>query len=173
MKFQNQIEQVPRDDAARIDQQMLLYWLIRGSKPKICVEIGTHRGSTALYLAHALYDNGLGKLITCDPYDYGQDDTFKQIPELNNFIEFRKQRGNELDVDNIDFLFIDGFHEYEAVRDEILYLFPRLSSEAIVVFHDCGGDNELVGVNKAIEEAKIKTVWLPMSGKMRIYNKYD
>lgn len=173
LEFQERIEkEVPRDDAARLDQQMLLYWLIRGSRPETVIEIGTHRGNTALYLAHALHDNDWGKLITADPFDYHQKETFAKFPELNKRIQYYQGKAANIDIDIVDFVFVDGFHEYEAVLAEIKHFLPRLSKEAIMVFHDCGQDNELVGVNKAIKEAGINAVWIPMSGKMRLYSNF-
>jgi len=172
LAFADKIEEIARDDSAHLDQQMLMYWLIRGMKPETVVEIGTHRGVTSLYLAHALYDNGTGHLYTCDPIDYQQRDNFDKIPELSEYITYYQKKGIELDFNNIDLLFVDGFHEYKAVLDEINYYIPRLSGEGVVVFHDCGGDNELVGVNQAIEDSGIEATWIPTAGKMRIYCKF-
>lgn len=172
LELQHRFLPLEDDDAARVDQQMLLYWLVVGSRAKTVVEVGTHKGNTALYLAHALYDLGEGKLITCDPFDWKQRETFAKFPELLPFIDFRAQKGEELEVDNVDLLFIDGFHEKDVVLREIQHFLPRLSKEAMVVFHDAGQDNALVGVNAAIKEAGINAVWLPMSGKMRLYSNF-
>jgi len=173
LKFAAEIEKLERDDAARIDQEMLLYWLVRGSKAKTCVEVGTHKGVTALYLAHALYDNGEGGVLyTADPFDYKQQETFNKFPELASYIRYQQIRGAELEVKDIDFVFIDGYHDYDVVLEEILHFLPRLSPEGIMVFHDAGEDNQVVGVNKAIRDAGIEAVWLPMSGKMRLYSNF-
>jgi cephalosporin hydroxylase len=172
LKFADKIEEIARDDSAHLDQQMLMYWLIRGMKPGAVVEIGTHRGVTSLYLAHALYDNGKGHLITCDPYDYGQQDNFDKIPELAEYITYDNIMGVDLGINNVDFVFVDGFHGYSEVLDEIEYFKPRLSKEGLMVFHDCGGDNDSVGVNAAIQDCGIEATWVPMSGKLRIYSSF-
>jgi len=175
LKFAPKIEQIERDDSAHLDQQMLLYWLIRGMKPDTVVEVGTHRGVTALYMAHALYDNGRGHLITCDPKDWNQEENLSSIPELANHITYERERGIDLNfvsIESVDLVFVDGFHEYEAVLEEIQYYLPLLTSEGVMVFHDCGGDNQQVGVNRAIEESGIEATWIPMSGKLRIYCKF-
>ena len=36
----------------------------------------------------------------------------------------------------IDFIWVDGDHRYEAVRDDFLIWFPRLISGGIIAFHD-------------------------------------
>lgn len=170
LRFKKQIDALPQDDSAHEGQKLIMYSFIRSMMPRVVVEVGTHRGVTALYLAHALYDNKKGHLITCDPTDYGQEETFDKFPELRKYITFKKEKGKDLDVRSIDFLFIDGFHEKPFVLAEIEALFPRLTKESVVFFHDAGGDNEMVGVNEAIKEAGIKTILLPTEGRMHLYS---
>ena len=172
LAFADKIEEIARDDSAHLDQQMFLYWLVRGMKPKNVIEIGTHRGVTALYLAHALYDNGYGHLYTCDPVDYNQQENFDSIPELSVLITYHQKRGIDLDVKDVDFVFVDGFHDKTAVLQEINHYLPRLTREALMVFHDAGGDNEMVGVNGAIAEAGIEASWIPLTGKLRLYSHF-
>ena len=172
LKFKKQIDALSQEDSANEGQKLIMYSFIRSMKPEVVVEVGTHRGVTALYMAHALYDNKKGTLITCDPFDYGQEETFNKFPELKKYITFKKEKGKDLDVKNIDFLFIDGFHEKPYVLSEIESLFPRLTKESVVFFHDAGEDNEYVGVNEAIKEAGIKTILLPTEGRMHLYSNF-
>ncbi len=161
---------MPMDDSTKIELREYLYKHITEKKPKVCVEVGTHRGVTALYIASALAKNGEGILYTVDPTDYGFHQTLKQFTNLAPFVIYKPIRGIDLQVEDIDFIFIDGFHEYEAVRDEIVYFLPRLSKGAHVLFHDCGGDNEFVGVNKAIDSAGLKAEIIDFGGsKSRLY----
>lgn len=172
LRFAEEIDKIDNTDSTGLDHKLFLYSLIRGCRPEVCVEIGTNRGKTSLYMAHALYDNGRGELHTCDPVDYDQETTFSKFPQLSRYIHFHQKKGVDLDIDSIDFIFVDGFHEYEAVTEEIEYFLPRLTKEGLMVFHDCGGDNKTVGVNKAIEDARINAVWIPMSGKLRLYSNF-
>jgi predicted O-methyltransferase YrrM len=154
---------------------MLLYWMIREFKPVNVIETGTHRGLTSLYMAQALYDNGVGHLTTADPFDeWGQVGNFRKFPELEKLITFRNIKGEDmlLDQENIDFAFIDGFHEEEVVTPEIETLLPRLNGRAIVVFHDCWYSN-WGGVNEACEKAGLHTVWLPTKNALRLYSKHE
>lgn len=173
LEFKKQIDALPQEDSAHEGQKLIMYAFIRSMKPNKVVEIGTHKGVTALYLAHALYDNGKGRLWTCDPHDYEQEKTFGRFPELKKYITYEKKMGKDMEVDGIDFLFVDGFHEKPYVLAEIEALFPRLTKESVVFFHDAGGDNEMVGVNEAIKAAGIKTILLPTEGRMRLYSNYD
>lgn len=160
---------VPVDDSSSKTEQLFLYALIRAIKPKVVVEIGTHRGLTALYMAAALHENGEGILHTTDPFEYGQEEHIGKHPELKRQIMIHKKRGKDLDVSDVDFLFVDGFHEKEHVLAEMAHFMPRLSKKAVVIFHDCWGDNEMVGVNEAIEKLGLRTAFIPTDNAMRIY----
>ena len=165
-------DKIESDDAASESEREFLYSLIRAIKPKIVVEIGTHKGMTALYMACALCDNGVGILHTTDPKDWEQVANVKKFPFLEKFIVVHKEMGEHLDINNIDFLFIDGYHEEHYVIAEVKHFLPKLSDNGVIVFHDCGGDNEKVGVNSAIEKLGLETAFIPTDNKMRIYGKF-
>lgn len=201
-------------DSASFGEKMVLYSLMMSTNTKIAVEVGTHRGHTSLFMAHALYDlnkieliklqnlksdnemnsnnelnnNELNKnisfrkLITCDPYSYDQQETFDKIPELGDYIEYHQQKGEhlykliedkkiDLKGQMIDFIFIDGFHEYECVVNEVKTLYKYLSPKGLIVFHDCGGDNAQVGVNRAIKDMGLQTVLIPTTNYIRVFCK--
>ena len=168
--YAEDIEKLPQDDSAH---RSLRDWIadhIRKEEPQVCVEIGTHRGVTALRIANELRNVGSGLLYTFDPHEYGFLENLKKFPELNDFVRYRQIKSVESDVYDIDFLFVDGRHEYKIVREEIKHFLPRLTRGAFVLFHDCGGDNELVGVNQAIDEAGLETTLLDFAGsKSRLY----
>lgn len=175
MKFKEEIDrEVPKDDSTSEGERMLLYWLVKELKPKVVIETGTHRGLTSLYMAHALYENGVGHLTTYDPFEWGQRGNFAKFLELMPYVTYKQKPGKEMDESDIDFAFIDGFHNFKDVFDEIRVLLPRLAKNATVVFHDCwptetGG----IDVNGAIEAFNLKNVWLPTKNAIRIYtNEY-
>jgi predicted O-methyltransferase YrrM len=57
------------------------------------------------------------------------------------------------------FLFIDGLHHYEAVRDEIIAYLPLLKTGAIVAFHDYSpGWGVFQAVNEAVEDGRLEEV---------------
>lgn len=173
MKYKELIhKEIPKEDSTSEGEKRLLYALVRELKPEVIVETGTHRGMTTLYLADAVYHNGKGHIYTCDPFEWGQVGNFRKFPELEKLITFQLIKGSELKVDNIDFLFIDGFHGKQDVIDEVNALFPRLSKRAIVIFHDCwyGNTDE---INEAVEELGLKTIWLPTKNAIRIYSKHE
>lgn len=171
MKYKDQIDiEIPKDDSASEGEKMLLYWLIRELKPKVVIETGTHKGLATLYMAHALVDNGQGHITTYDPFEWNQLGNFAKFLELMPYITYKQLPGKDMTEQQIDFAFIDGFHGFKDVFDEIRVLMPRLAKNAIVIFHDCwptetGG----IDVNGAIESFGLKNVWLPTTNAMRIY----
>lgn len=172
LKYLDKIyEEILADDSADEAEQLLLYSLVRSLEPKVVVETGTHRGRTTLILAHAMLDQGVeGHVHTADPYPWGQQENFDKFPELSKYITYHAIPGKDVPVDNIDFLFIDGYHEKQEVLDEWSTLSPKLTEQAVVVFHDCGYPcNRLCDPNGAVEELNIPTIWIPTKNRMRIY----
>lgn len=170
LKYKDQIDALPQDDSAHESQKMYIYDLMMQKKPEVVVEIGTHKGVTSLYMAQALLDQGKGHLYTYDPFDYNQQDTFNKFPELKEYITYQKAKGVDSDLDKVDFVFVDGFHEKEHVLAEINHFLPKLTEGAVMVFHDAGGDNERVGVNAAIDEVGLETETIVLDGTMRVYH---
>ena len=168
--FERMSTEIPADDSASVGEKMLLYWLIRDLQPEVVIETGTHRGLASLYMAHALYDNNKGHLHTADPFDWGQPGNFAKFPELDSRITYYRKDGSEMidKLENIDFAFIDGFHEVKDVVPEIKNLLPKLTKGATVVFHDCWYGNT-DGVNEALEECGLTSIWLPTKNAIRIY----
>lgn len=60
-------------DATASEKEMgdVLHGLIRMLKPELVVETGTYKGHTTRLLAIAVYLNGMGRVVTCDPIDHG------------------------------------------------------------------------------------------------------
>lgn len=168
--------EIPSPNSASVGEKQLLHWLIREMKPRTIVETGTHRGLATLYMAEAVRQNGFGHITTYDPNDWGQPGNFRKFPELSPLITYKADKGIDMAEKNIDFAFIDGFHGFKDVYDEIKVLLPRLSEQAVVVFHDCwyeeAGVKNGCDVNGAVEAAGLETIWLPTTNAIRIYSKH-
>lgn len=174
MKYESEIiKEVPAEDSTSHAEKMLLYNEIKRLKPKVVVEVGTHRGLTSLYLAHALWENGSGHLHTCDPVDsWYPTGNFMKFPDLEKHITYYRLPGKEMTIENINFLFIDGFHEREYVLEEIDALFPKLAPGAVVYFHDTNGSNIYCDVPGAIDERNLKVEYIHTENGMAKYVHY-
>lgn len=170
MQYEEEIRrEVPLDDSTDIEEKMVLYKAIKKLKPKVVVETGTHRGLTSLYMAHALFENKKGHLHTADPYEWGAVGNFRKFPQLEERITYYQIPGKDLNVENIDFLFIDGYHEKIEVLAEIDALFPKLNKGAHVYFHDTNGSNISCDVPGAIDERGLKVKYLKTKNGMAHY----
>lgn len=122
----------------------LLYRLIRESKPKKCLELGTCLGISSAYQAAALEMNGKGRLITIEG-----DETLAEIATenlrklgLEEFVDveagrFQDTLGGTLEKHSpLEYAFIDGHHEKEATIRYFNAIMPYLSENALVVFDD-------------------------------------
>lgn len=52
--------------------------------------------------------------------------------------------------DSVDFLFIDGSHEYEDVKNDLITWFPKVKKGGVMAGHDYTGDWK--SVRKAVDE---------------------
>jgi predicted SAM-dependent methyltransferase len=129
-----------------------MYWLADRVKPKIFVELGTHSGNSYFSFCQSVSENDI--LTECYAIDswFGDehsgkysDDIFNDVHNYNNlyYKNFSKlirkdfnDAVNDFKDNSIDILHIDGFHSYEAVANDFYTWLPKLSREAIIIFHD-------------------------------------
>lgn len=152
------------------DEKILLRTLASSLKKNVsAVEIGSYLGSSSCFIANGLSKNSV--LYCIDTWEnnamkYTEDDTDPE--ERDTYEEFikntekyshkirtiRKWSYDAIDdlkkeVKTIDFLFIDGDHNYDGVKKDWDLYSPLLNRGSIVVFHDTGWAD---GVNKVIAE---------------------
>ena len=113
---------------------LFLYLLVRMFRPTRCFEIGTYIGASAVIIAEALIENGMGQLYTCDKRD------LSVIPKFYPHIKIIKSSSMEFLTNlkgiKFDFVFIDGWCKKSLIRQEIPILESFLTDDAILSFHD-------------------------------------
>lgn len=128
------------------------FWLTAAVQPSTFVELGTFRGMS--YLAFCQAVKRLGLTTACYAVDtwrgdqhsgsYG-DEIFEPLSKYNTetYSEFSTLIQSTFDEaasrfvpHSIDLLHIDGLHTYEAVRHDWEMWQTKLSSRAVVLFHD-------------------------------------
>ena len=136
-----------------------------GKKGLMGVEIGVLRGEHALTLLKRLH---VKRLYLVDPYAcYGKyprkpfkqkyiDDArkaaykkFSKDARVNLVYEFSKEAASKI-PDNLDFVYIDGNHTYEYVRDDIENYYPKVKHGGVLGGHDFSG--RWPGVQRAVVE---------------------
>jgi hypothetical protein len=129
----------------------VLFCLFELFKPRRYVELGTHHGYS--FFAACQGSELAGSKTECiaidswagDPhagvYDSDVYDSVRRYltstyPSQYTLKSFFSDALNSFEDGSIDLLHIDGFHTYEAVKNDFEQWLPKLSERGIILFHD-------------------------------------
>lgn len=115
------------------------------------VEIGSWCSKSLTYLiSGALYGSFSNKIYSIDPFLTSKDEpngkyeTFvcnlkenKLYDKVTHIKEKSQTAGKTFDKD-IEFLFIDGFHQYYAVKQDFDLFYPKIIEGGYIAIHDIG-----------------------------------
>jgi predicted O-methyltransferase YrrM len=149
----------------------LLYHLaLLGPGPGDVVEIGSYLGRSTVVLARALADAGSGTLVAVDPHtsalgfgdERATDREFLENVERTGVAE-RVQMLKMTSVEAahgwrggpVRMLFVDGWHSYAAVIDDVIAWRGHLTADATVVFDDYPHPGVRAAVAKLIADRVI------------------
>jgi predicted O-methyltransferase YrrM len=100
-----------------------LYSLVRWLQPKTVVEIGTHLGMSAVWMARGVQENGDGHLWCIDPFCWVNESQEEQWHNnilacgVQDHVTLIKGRSEEVEWPaKIDMAFIDGNHTYPVCK---------------------------------------------------------
>jgi MMP 1-O-methyltransferase len=132
----------------------LLFRLARNCKGRgAIVEIGSWKGKSTICLAHGSTAGSHAKIHAIDPHT-GSPEHAEHFGQVWTFEEFKQNIANagvqHLVVPHVDFstavarvfdepvefIFVDGLHEYEGVRDDFEAWFPKVLDGGTMAFHD-------------------------------------
>lgn len=137
---------------------------------KVYLEIGAGVGSTVLAV-------GENPNIELNVIDYWEDETIphrKDIEvESHSYEEFKKNTqhldmnvyyNDMMQVDpsliqNVDFMFYDAAHDFEATRDAIVHFKDSLAETAIVIFDDANWAGVVQGAQEGIRQAGLEIIY--------------
>ncbi|NTW88597.1 MAG: hypothetical protein HGB26_05630, partial [Desulfobulbaceae bacterium] len=133
--------------------RLFAYDLMAFLQPKMFVELGTYWGTSFFSFCQAVQDFHLGsRCVAIDTWE-GDDHTGKYEQKVYDTVrDIAGSLFSDTDIHllqkhfkdavvtfadgSIDLLHIDGFHTYEAVREDFTTWFPKLADNGVVLFHD-------------------------------------
>lgn len=130
----------------------------------VFVEIGCWEGKSTVFMADKIKRSGRNiKFYAIDVWeDYTQYDVIwkanyeqylKNIEPIKDYITTIKadscEVSNQFKDQSVDFVFVDGNHQYDYVKKDIEAWYPKVKSGGIIAGHDYGN---FEGVNKAVNE---------------------
>lgn len=143
----------PKNGRLPIDQLIVLLALLVKNNPKKIIEIGTYFGHTTL----AMSENSTAAIHTVDlPEDFLDTDDKEEIPKddfhlISGRITGKEFRGKNKNITqhfgdtaafnfakifDADFIFIDGSHTYEYVKNDTEKCMS-VTRKATFLWHDC------------------------------------
>lgn len=136
------------------------------SEDDIAVEIGSHSGRTAAFLAETLAEIGCPNVVlSIDPFERVSKDRLNPQGKYRRYVKTMRERGLQdrcvalvgyshhvapAVADRIGLLLVDGNHEYSSVSRDLALFAPKLLPGGFVFLDDY--TNTYPGVVKATEE---------------------
>jgi lipopolysaccharide biosynthesis glycosyltransferase len=126
-------------------------WLVKAARPKRIVELGSHYGFSYFAFCQAVKETGLAtECFAVDTWQgdehagfYGEDVFAAVQVENAKYESFSTLLRNtfaealdDIEDGSVDLLHIDGRHFYNDVKEDFESWIPKLSRNAIVLFHD-------------------------------------
>ena len=115
----------------------LYQMLIMAIKPNLVLEIGTHQGGSALYLADLLELNGKGEVHTIDLPENKEHHLLHTHPRIKVFKDgLIKYDTGILSSYPVIFVIDDGSHQYHDCLDALLKFSPFVSKGSYFIMED-------------------------------------
>ena len=133
--------------ATSAEEASVMYDFLCNQKPTMVIEIGMAYGVSALTILSALQENGVGKLVSIDPYPKWESarQTALNYIELSGFSALHEHihAPSEFVLPELasngfsaDFVYIDGHHGFDHAFLDFFYADKLLNSGGVMAFDD-------------------------------------
>jgi len=135
-----EVNQIAKHGIAQTKQAEFLYRFINQLAPKTIIELGTSIGLTTLYLAKAAPKSTIYTIEGCPNIQTFAQMQF-QLYQQQNIISINGNFNTELpkllsEIEQVDFLYVDGNHAYEPTIDYFKLALTKKNSNSVFVFDD-------------------------------------
>lgn len=141
------------------------------------VEVGSWKGMSSAFMAVEIINSGKDIRFDCvDLWDYDvsqndiSEDMYKNLYDIfikniepvkhiiNPIKDFSLKASKLYNENSIDFIFIDGAHDYKNVKTDIESWFPKLKLGGIIAGHDYDYDGVSSAVNGFFKDKEIFSI---------------
>lgn len=149
---------------AEVEVLEFLKCLMTTMKPSLVVETGTFLAVSTLYMAEGMKQNGMGKIITCepDPAVFAKAKEKIDASGLKKWVDYRCEESLKLNVPGtIDILFCDSLPELREA--EVRYFLPKMNPNGLILMHDASSHLKTVreAALRLEQEGLVSVVLLP------------
>lgn len=149
-----------------------LYYTAKNCEGKgVIVEIGSWKGKSTIFIGKGALAGKRIKVYAIDPHT-GSPENIKVLGKVWTYDDFKKNIENaglndivipivktseeaaKNFTDPVEFIFIDGVHEYEMVKQDFELWFPKLIDGGIIAIHDTVAPGPKKVVKKYIYKSK-------------------
>lgn len=144
------------------------HWLVKSTRPRILVELGTHAGVSFSAFCSAMRRHSVaGNAFAVDTWrgdehaGHYEESVYEKLRDFINSdfgdfaqllrLDFRAA-SDSFSESSVDFLHVDGFHTYDAVKHDFETWLGKLSERSVVIFHNTNCRNPGFGVWRFWEE---------------------
>ena len=160
MNRKEKVERIQQITTAWTDHITFAEWIVEEKNPEVIVDLGVDYG----YSTFCFGLPEIGKIYGIDSFE-GDEHT-----SIRNTYQLVEEKKNELGMNNItlikgyfddiastwnekiDILHIDGFHTYEAVKNDYETWNKFVKDDGVILFHDTCVFDRNFGVYKLLEE---------------------
>ena len=153
--------------SAWIEHAPFAFWLTEALQPKCFVELGSHYGYSYFAFCQAIERLGIGTAAyAVDTWEgdehagFYDNSVYESVLAINQrYAGFSRlnratfaEAAEYFKDKSVDLIHIDGRHFYEDVKEDFEIWLPKLTDDAIVLFHDINVRERGFGVWKFFEE---------------------